>query len=57
MFEQTNFVTPNTTWTTATHHGGLIRTMAEIQADQERMRRAVVQRDYFRAKDVCGLAG
>lgn len=36
MFERTNFVTRNTAWTTAPHHGGLVRTMAEIQADQER---------------------
>jgi len=57
MFERTNFVTRNTAWTAACHHGGLVRTMAEIQADQERVRRAVAQRDYFRAKDVNTLVG
>ena len=52
MIKRTNSVTRNTAWTVATHHGGLVRTLAEIQADQERTRRATAQRDYFRAKDV-----
>lgn len=53
MFERTNSLTRYTAWTAATHHGGLVRTMAEIQAEQERTRRILDQRDKFRAKDVC----
>lgn len=51
MTNRTNSLTRYTDWTSATHHGGLVRTMAEICAEQERTRRALAQRDNFRAKD------
>ena len=53
MHNRTNSITRYTAWTAATHHGGLVRTMAEIQADQERSRRAQAYRSYFTPKDVC----
>ena len=56
MIERTNSLTRHTAWTAPTHHGGLVRTMAEIQAVQELTRRSLAQRENFRPKDVCAAA-
>ena len=52
MTKPTNFLTRFTAWTAPIHNGGLVRTMAEIQGEQERTRQNLEQRNKFRAKDV-----
>ena len=53
MTQRLNTLTPNTVWTASSHLGGLLKTMAEIQADQERTRRDLMVRSNFLAKDTC----
>ena len=53
MFDRPHALTRNTVWTPAVHHGGLVRTMAEIQAEGERTQRMIDVRNNFVAKDVC----
>ncbi len=50
MINQLNSVSRNTAWPLPSNHGGLVRTMAEIQGEQERTRQKWDQWDKFYLK-------